>query len=272
MSDSEEPRCFPFEQFPLPPGDKSRDARVPNATASLDPPLMEFIYPPPPPLANDSSWYAQMVADVHRNRAHVKTELELARTEAAEALADVTLAEIELQAEKDKMQDFLNRMAYVAGENFVRKMIRKVHQSMMGGDENLDEEYEEELEREDYEDSRASDEGEVHHQYAEEENFGGGNGEFDEGAQDAKDGTDGSRYVPQLRLHPILDFYLWCFRESPEPQPAYESPNSSPQGISHQQTSPDWRRGDVADSDDEYSSGEDDTPRYVTRLNPIILF
>jgi hypothetical protein len=185
MSGSGEPRCFPFEQFPSPPGDKSRDARVPNATASLDPPLMEFIYPPPPPLANDPSWYRQMVADVHRHRAHVKTELELARTEAAEALGDVTLAEIELQAERTQMQAFLNRMASVAGKNFVHKMIRKVEQSMNTGDDD-----EEGLEREDYEESSASDEGEVHHQDAEGENFGGGDREIDEGAQDAKDGTD----------------------------------------------------------------------------------
>jgi hypothetical protein len=205
MSYSEESGCdtsaqFPFEQFPSPPGDKSRDARVPNATASLDPPLMKFIYPPPPPLANDPSWYAQMVADVHRNRAHVKTELELARTEAAEALADVTLAEIELKAERKQMQDFLNRMASVAGKNFVRKMIRKVQQSMNTGDDNLDGEEEEELENEEYEESSASDDGEVPHQYAEEETFSGGDGEIEEGAQ--------ARYVPRLRLHPILDFYL----------------------------------------------------------------
>jgi hypothetical protein len=205
MSDSEESGCdtraeFPFEQFPSPPGDKSRDARVPNATASLDPPLMEFTYPPPPHLANDPSWYGQMVADVHRNRAHVKTELELARTEAAEALADVTLAEIELQAERKQMQDFLNRMTSVAGKNFVRKMIRKVQQSMNNGDENLYDEYEEKLDSEDDEDSSASDEGDVHHQDTEDENFGCGDGEIEEGAQ--------ARYVPRLRLHPILDFYL----------------------------------------------------------------
>ncbi|KIK36854.1 hypothetical protein CY34DRAFT_810930, partial [Suillus luteus UH-Slu-Lm8-n1] len=250
---------FPFEQFPSPPGDKSRDARVPNATASLDPPLMEFTYPPPSPLANDPSWYGQMVADVHRNRAHVKTELELARTEAAEALADVTLAEIELQAERKQMQDFLSRMASVAGKNFVRKMIRKVQESMNTGDDNLNNEYEGTLESEDYEESSASDEGEVHHQDAEEENFGSGDGEIEEGVR--------TRYVPRLRLHLILDFYVWCFRESSEPQPADESPNSSPQGISHQRSSPDWRRGD---SDDEYSSGEDNTSRYVTHLNPIV--
>lgn len=212
MSDSEESGCdtwaeFPFEQFPSPPGDKSRNARVPNATASLDPPLMEFTYPPPPPLTNDPSWYRQMVADVHRNRAHVKTQLELARTEAAEALADVTLAEIELKAERKQMQDFLNRMASVAGKNFVRKIIRKVLQSM-NGDDNLDDEFEEDLESEVYENSSASDEGEMHHQDAEEENFGGDDGEIEEGAQDAKDGTDDSRYVPQLRLDPILYFNL----------------------------------------------------------------
>jgi hypothetical protein len=169
MSDSGEPKRFPFEQFPSPPGDKSRDARVPNATASLDPPLMEFIYPPPPPppLANNPPWYARMVAEVNRRRVHVKIELELARTEAALALADVTHSEIELQAERKRMQDFMTRVEYVAGKNFVRKMTRKVEQSMAAGDE-----------------------GEVHLQDTEEENFGDGDGESDEEAQDAKDGTD----------------------------------------------------------------------------------
>lgn len=38
---------------------------------------------------------------------------------------------------------------------------------------------------------------------------------------------------------------MWCFRESFEPQLADESPDSSPQGISHQQICLDWRRGDV---------------------------
>lgn len=201
---------FPFERFPSPPGDKSSDARVPNATPSLDPPLMDFTYPPPPHLANDPTWYAQMVADVHRNRAHVNTELKLARIEAAEALADVTLAEIELKAEMDRMQNFLNRVASVAGKNFVRKMIRKVQRSMKTGVHNLDDECGEELQDADYEDSSASDESEVHHQDAEEENFSGGAGETEEGAQDAKDeecsrsDNDGSWCVPHLELYQFL--------------------------------------------------------------------
>ncbi|KIK33009.1 hypothetical protein CY34DRAFT_740716 [Suillus luteus UH-Slu-Lm8-n1] len=112
------------------------------------------------------------------------------------------------------------------------KMIRKVHQSMTAGDE-----------------------GEVHHRDADEENFGGG----DEGAQDAKDGTDRESFSDGETLS----------LESSEPQPADESPNSSSQGISHQQTSPDWRRGDIADSDDECSSGEDDTARKWTDLSPV---
>jgi hypothetical protein len=193
---------YPFERFPSPPGDEPRNAHVPNATASLDPPLMAFTYPPPPPLANDPTWYAQMVADVHRNRAHVNTELELARTEAAEALADVTLAEIELKAERDKMQDFLNRLGSVAGKNFVRKMIREVEQSLKGIDENLDDQYEEELQDSDHEDSNGSDESEADQQ--EEEDLSGGTSEIEEEPQDAEhscSGDDGTLCVTHLKLH-----------------------------------------------------------------------
>ncbi|KAG2048617.1 hypothetical protein BDR06DRAFT_999549 [Suillus hirtellus] len=289
MSDSEESGGdtwaeYPFERFPSPPGDKPRNARVPNSTASLDPPLMEFNYPPPPPLANNSTWFAQMVADVHRSRAHVNTELGYARTEAAEALADATLAEAELKAERDRMQNFLNRLGSVAGKNFVRKMIRKVERSLKAHDDNLDDEDEEELQDVDYEDSNGSNEGESDHQDAEEEDLGDGAGESEKGPQDAedekygRDGDDGSRArsqsppascspnYPQQYLHePFSDgkAHVW---ENSAPLPVDESPNSSPRGISHQPCSPDWRRGDV--SDDEYSSGEDDTSRKWTALTP----
>ncbi|KAG1824702.1 uncharacterized protein BJ212DRAFT_1475995 [Suillus subaureus] len=276
---------YPFERFPSPPGDKPRNAHVPNATASLDPPLMAFTYPPPSPLAHDPSWYAQMVADVHRNRAHVNNELELARTEAAEALADVTLAEIELKAERDRMQDFLNRLGSVAGKNFVRKMIKKVERSLKTRDKNLDDQYEEELQESDDEDEDGSDEGE--HQDTEEEDLGGGAGESEDAPQDAEDdeygrsGDDGSRErsesppascspsstdCPQQYLYKSVSDGEANSRESSKPQPADESPSSSSQGISHQISSPNWRRGDV--TDDEYSSGEDNTSRKWTDLSP----
>ncbi|KAG2346146.1 hypothetical protein BDR05DRAFT_997678 [Suillus weaverae] len=225
MSDSEESGDdtwaeYPFEPFPSPPGDKSRTTRAPNVVAPLDPPLITFTYPPPPHLASDPTWYAQMVADVHRNRAHVNAELELARTEAAEALADATLAELELKAERDQMQDFLNRIGSVAGKNFVLKMIRKVERSLKTGDESLELQYpddeelqypddeelqypddeelqypddeelqypdDEEPQYPDDEDSNGSDEGEVDHQDVEED-FGGGSGDSEEGSQDAED-------------------------------------------------------------------------------------
>lgn len=278
---------YPFERFPSPPDDKPRNARVPNATASLDPPLMAFTYPPPPPLANDPTWYAQMVDDVHRNRAHVNAELELARAEAAEALTDVTLAEIELEAERDNMQDFLNRLGSVAGKNFVRKMIRKVEHSLKTRDEDLDDQYEEELQDSDYEDSSASDEGEVDHQDTGEEDLGSGVGESEEGPQDAEDeeygrsGHDGSRErsespsascsqnspdCPQQYLHEAFSDGEANSWESSESPPVDKNPSSSSQGISHQPSSPNWRRGDV--TDDEYSSGEDDTFRKWTDLSP----
>ncbi|KAG2072530.1 hypothetical protein BDR04DRAFT_1141700, partial [Suillus decipiens] len=199
---------YPFERFPLPPGDESHNGRAQNATASLDPPLMRFTYPPPLPLADDPTWHAQMVANVHRNRAHVNAELELAQTEAAKALADVTLAEIELKVEREKMQYFLNLMGSVAGKNFVRKMIRKVERSMKNANENLDDQYEEELpDSSDYEDSSGSDEDEVDHQDAEEEDLGEGARKSEEDPQDAEDeqcsrsGDDGSQCVLHLKSH-----------------------------------------------------------------------
>ncbi|KAG2337253.1 hypothetical protein BDR05DRAFT_1063365 [Suillus weaverae] len=301
MSDSEESGDdtwaeYPFEPFPSPPGDKSRTTGAPNVVASLDPPLITFTYPPPPHLANDPTWYAQMVADVHRNRAHVIAELELARTEAAEALADATLAELELKAERDQMQDFLNRLGSVAGKNFVLKMIRKVERSLKTGDESLEDESEEELQYPDDEelqypddeelqypddeDSNGSDEGEVDHQDVEED-FGGGSGESEEDSQDTEDeeysrsGDDSYRersefpsasrpcspYRPQQYLHESVSDDETNFWESSNPPPVDESPNSSLQGISlpYQPISPDWRCGDV--TDDPYSSDEDDTSR-----------
>ncbi|KAG2155352.1 uncharacterized protein EDB93DRAFT_102462 [Suillus bovinus] len=270
---------YPFERFPSPPGDKSCDARVPDTTASLDPPLMAFTYPPPPPLANDPTWFAQMVSDVHRNRAYVNKELELARTEAAEALADATLADAELKAERDKMQNFLNRLGSVAGKNFVRKVIRKVEQSLEAHSDGSDNEDEEELQDVDDEDSNGSDEGEMDRQDAEEEDFGSGASEREEGPQDEKYSDDnGSRTRsqsppascspnhPQQYLHESFSASEANPWESSEPLPADEGLTSSPEGISRQLSSPNWGRGDV--TDDEYSSGEDNTSRKWTALTP----
>ncbi|KAG2074930.1 hypothetical protein BDR04DRAFT_123802 [Suillus decipiens] len=293
VSDSEESGSdtraeYPFEHFPLPPGD---NACVPNTAASLDSPRIPVRYPHPSPLANDSIWHGQMVADVHRNRTHVNTQLELARTDAAKALADVTLAEVELKVERDNMQDFLNRVASVAGKNFVRKMIRKVEQSLKTFNEKPDNHYEEEPQDcSDYEDSSSSDEDEVDHQDAEED-LDGDAGKNVEGPQDAENGQynhsddDGSRKTsesppascspsslvcPQESLHESFregKAYLWECSELP---PADESPNFSPQGISRQPNSPNWRRGDI--TDDEYSSDEDEMSWCITHLNPIGLF
>ncbi|KAG1764880.1 hypothetical protein EV702DRAFT_1153130 [Suillus placidus] len=204
-----------------------------------------------------------MVADVHRNHAHVNAELELARTEVAEALADATLAELELKAERDQMQDFYNRLGSVAGKNFVFKMVRKFEQSLKTGDESLEDESElelqypddEELQYPDHEDSNGSNEGEVDHQDVEED-FGGGSGESEEGSQDAEDeeysrsGDDSYRERSELpsASRPCSPYwYLYefvrdgefvrvgetNFRESSEPPPVDESPNSSLQAISH---------------------------------------
>ncbi|KAG2105427.1 hypothetical protein BD769DRAFT_1676058 [Suillus cothurnatus] len=71
---------------------------------------------------------------------------------------------------------------------------------------------------------------------------------------------------PQQYLQELFSDGEANFWESPAPPPKNESLHSSPQGISHQPKSPNWRRGDI--TDDEYSSGEDDTSRNWTDLSP----
>ncbi|KAG2074935.1 hypothetical protein BDR04DRAFT_1092586 [Suillus decipiens] len=278
---------YPFEQFLLPPGD---NAHVPNTTPSVDSPLMDFRYPPPPPLANDPTRYTQMVSDVHRNRTHVNTQLDraLARNNDDEALAQVTLADVELKAERDEMQDLLNRMGSVAGKNFVRKMVRRVERSLKTAHEKPDNHYEEDRrDSSGYEDSSGSDEDEVEHQDAEEEDLGGDADKSEEGPQDAENeqynhsGNDGSYEgsefppascspssmdCPQQCLHESFNEGKANFWESSELPPADESPHSFPKMIWHQLNRPDWRRGDI--TDDEYSSGEDETSRKWTDLSP----
>lgn len=177
----------------------ARPATMPNsnAGATLDPPLMSFTYPPQ---TDDPTWFAQMVADVHRQRAHLIEQLELAHSEAVDALVEVTLARMELTAEMDKMQKFLNHVASVAGKNFVRKLIRSVERAMKNGDDNSDEESEEdrqdagdenssgggddnegeEDQQDDGDSSGGDDEGKEDLQHAEDENSSGGDGESEE--------------------------------------------------------------------------------------------
>ncbi|KAG1745621.1 hypothetical protein EDB19DRAFT_1906137 [Suillus lakei] len=243
----------PLERFPSPPGvgcshvpqTKGESDATPMPTphvatpdlyTPLDPPLMTFTYPPLPPLSNDPTWYAQMVADVHRHRAHVITELDLAQTEAIAALADVTLAEVELAAEMDRMQKFLDRIASVAGKTFVRKMIMSVHGSM--GDRIMvsDDESEQDLGDADDENSSGDEEEhELHQQDAEYESSSPNAGESEEDQQDAED-----EEYSRSGDHDSRVFVR-------EGSPANGSPSS-----------PVWPLGHADYREDEYSSGADD--------------
>lgn len=153
---------FPLEVFPSPPADGFCHERQANPTPPidpsvkfnppLDPPLMALTFPPPPHLAKDPKWYANMFSEVHRHRDHLNSQLDRAQSEAVAALAEVTLAQIELSAEFDQMQNFINRVASVAGHKFARKLLSSVQ-----CEDAADDESEEERQDADDEDSSGDD-------------------------------------------------------------------------------------------------------------------
>ncbi|KAG0704094.1 hypothetical protein DFH29DRAFT_913616 [Suillus ampliporus] len=265
-SDSEESEHergeYPLERFPSPPRDGSEDesdatpATVPNAATSLNPPLMAFTYPPPPALANDPTWFSQMVNDVHRQRNHLLEQLELARAEAAEALVEVTLAQCELKAEMKQMQNFLDRVAQVAGKNFVRKLIRDVNWAMEHGDDNAGhgEEYQQYVEDDGW--SSDDDEREVDQQDAENEDSSG-----------SVDGSEGDQHDADDELYSDDVESRWGFESSPAniKREVLRSPDLSPNCV--QQSPPANMKREVSGSpelslkylqhtDDEYSGGD----------------
>lgn len=217
---------YPLEAFPLPPSDgfwhvweAKNDgpipATIPNTDASLkfnppiNPPLIALTFPPPTALANDPTWYAKMFTDVHRHRDHLNSQLELAQTEAASALAEVTLAQIELSAELDQMQNFLNRVAHVAGKSFVRKLLNGVKWALENGEDAADDDSEEERLNADNEDSSDDDNGAEEDQAdAKNENPSGSDDNESSGDEQRSDDESScedadakSRYVPQLTSH-----------------------------------------------------------------------
>jgi hypothetical protein len=154
---------FPLEAFPSPPADGFCHERQANPippidpsirfNPPLDPPLMALTFPPPPHLANDTKWYANMFSEVHRHRDHLNNQLEQAQSEAVAALAEVTLAQIELSAELEQIQKFIKCVASVAGQKFVQKLLSSVH-----CEDAADDESEEEQQDADGEDSSGSEE------------------------------------------------------------------------------------------------------------------
>ncbi|KAF8835603.1 hypothetical protein BDN67DRAFT_414631 [Paxillus ammoniavirescens] len=137
-----DPAQWPFEPFPLPPPDgywlpkfgpppppkfPSSLRNLPSATLPPFPPLMALTYPPPAPLSEtDPTWLSQMVGDVQRQRSHLELGVAALETDVAHAHAECGLAEGELEDEMDKMQAFLNMVASVAGNGFVRRMLDDV--------------------------------------------------------------------------------------------------------------------------------------------------
>ncbi|OAX34485.1 hypothetical protein K503DRAFT_774495 [Rhizopogon vinicolor AM-OR11-026] len=227
---------YPLEAFPSPPADgfwhvrqANDDAATPAASNKfnppLDPPLMALTYPPLPPLANDPKWYSTMLSEVHRNRAHLNSQLELAQAEAAAALTEVTLAQIELSAELDQMQNFVNRIASVAGKNVVRKLVNSVKWAMEHGE---DDESEEERQDADDEDSSGDDDaGEEHQADAKNENSSAsGDEREDEQGSDDENSCNGSeaesRFQNGSRKRPIEEDE----GESTKNSPRTDQPNA----------------------------------------------
>ncbi|KIK19464.1 hypothetical protein PISMIDRAFT_683116 [Pisolithus microcarpus 441] len=134
---------WPLEYFPPPPDDghwvpKTGGKPVnkipakptgvpPPPSPTLQPPVMQLTYPPPPPFtADDPKWLPEMVGDVQRQRNHLQSQLALAHAEASSALVEATLVQGELQCEIGLMQTFLNHVAYIAGNGFVRRLLSDV--------------------------------------------------------------------------------------------------------------------------------------------------
>ncbi|KAF9242836.1 hypothetical protein BU15DRAFT_60130 [Melanogaster broomeanus] len=155
------PDQWPFEPFPSPPPDgywlpkcgPPPPSKFPNhlsnvpstSTYSLPlvPPLMPLTYPPPPPLSEtDPTWLFQMMGDVMRHRSHLELGVAEAQAEVTNAHLEGGLAEAELEEEMDNMQEFLNTVARVAGNGFIRRMLKDVDASikeMIGNVTNDDE-------------------------------------------------------------------------------------------------------------------------------------
>lgn len=140
-----DPIEWPFEPFPPPPPDgywipkfappppSKFPLPLPDVPSNLtlDPPIMALTYPPPPPLTEeDPTWLNQMLADVMRQRAHLEMCLSEAQADVANAYVEAGLADAELEEERSKMQAFLNMVASVAGNGFVRRMLEDVEHSV----------------------------------------------------------------------------------------------------------------------------------------------
>lgn len=172
---------WPLEYFPPPPIDghwmSKNGARIVNKippkptglpplpSPTLRPPVMSFSYPPLAPLREDDpAWLPKMAADVERQRKHVETQLALAHAEATSAFAEVTLAHSELENQMGLMQKFLDHVAHIAGNGFVRRMLRDVDDMMArrthpDDDESSSDDAEDELERNEVEDVVTDDSG-----------------------------------------------------------------------------------------------------------------
>lgn len=137
---------WPFEHFPPPPLDGNWIPKfappppskfpplLPHVPSNLtlDPPIMPFTYPPPPPLTEeDPTWLNQMLADMMRQRSHLEMCLSEAQADVANAYVEAGLADAELEGERSMMQAFLDVVASVAGSGFVRRMLEDVDQSVV---------------------------------------------------------------------------------------------------------------------------------------------
>lgn len=136
---------WPFEHFPPPPPDGNWipisgpppppkfPLPLPDVPSvlTLNPPIMALTFPPPSPLVQDDpTWLNQMVADLTRQRAHLDMCFTEGHTDVSNAYVEAGLADAELEDERALVRFFLNAVAGVTGDGFVRRMLVDVQDSV----------------------------------------------------------------------------------------------------------------------------------------------
>jgi cobalamin biosynthesis protein CobT len=99
-----------------------------------------------------------MFSEVFCHRNHLNKQVELAQSEAIAASAEVTLVEIELSAEMNQMQRFLDYVALVTGRKIVRRLLGSVQWVIENGEDATDESEEQDADDEDSNDEGGSEE------------------------------------------------------------------------------------------------------------------
>jgi hypothetical protein len=125
---------FPMERYPS-PIDYYSDDDDPDLSPLLNtppsPPPPCFTYPPPD--ISDPNWFMNMFFNLKQKRSRLLLELEDARADATAALAEVTIAQDELNEEFTKGQAVLDMVTQMVGPDLVRKILRHAHNKVWYG-------------------------------------------------------------------------------------------------------------------------------------------